>query len=327
MLLRMMMTNMNTKNIDQMDVTEVRRLAWQLASENALLQATNIDLVARVAWLQRVVFGKKSERSAKKSSAEKAAEQSTADAPVTGTLLSAPVQNDLTDDEADAPLTDAPATPAPSQETPAKPPVNRNHSGRRAIPKSLAVIENIITVPEADRRLSDGTEMVFLGFEDSTRLHIIPEQLVQLLNRRERWGVRINGEPTTLVTAAMPPALSVKGKFTDELILKLMLDKFSLGVPFNRQCRELNAQGAEINRSTICDQLDLAVTPSHPSPLPCATTFSPNHLFTPTKHRINSSCATNTDAASAPKPATTLSCWPDDKRILNSPFHARNVTS
>jgi hypothetical protein len=55
-------------------------------------------------------------------------------------LLSMPVQNDSTHDEADAPLTDAPATPVPSQDSPVKPPVNCSHSGRRAIPKALPVI-------------------------------------------------------------------------------------------------------------------------------------------------------------------------------------------
>ena len=273
MLLGMTLTNTDAGKIEQMGVEDARRLAQQLLSENAALHATNIDLVARVTWLQRVAFGKKSERSAKNKAAAQAARQaakeaSGGDAPITGTLLSTPVQNDLTDDEAEAPLTDAPTTSdTPGEAPPAKPDTaakNRTHSGRRTIPKHLTVVENIIAVPEADRRLSDGTQLVFLGYEESSRLHLITEQVVQLLTRRERWGIRVNGEPSTLVTAAMPPALSVKGKFTDELILKLMLDKFSLGVPFNRQCRELNAQGAAVNRSTICDQLEVAVTPLAP---------------------------------------------------------------
>ena len=271
MLLGMTLTNTDALKIGQMSEGDLRRFAQQLLTENAALQATNIDLVAKILWFQRITFGKKSERSAKNKAAAKAAEKaakeaSGGDAPITGTLLSTPVQNDLTDDEAEAPLTDAPAAPDTST-PPAKPDTtakNRTHSGRRTIPKHLTVIENIIAVPEADRRLSDGTQLVFLGYEESSRLHLITEQVVQLLTRRERWGVRTNGEPSTLVTAAMPPALSVKGKFTDELILKLMLDKFSLGVPFNRQCRELNAQGAAVNRSTICDQLEIAVTPLAP---------------------------------------------------------------
>ena len=60
--------------------------------------------------------------------------------------------------------------------------------------------------------------------------------------------------------SARTSRLSVKGKFTDAFILKLMLDKISLGVPFNRQCRELDAKGAALNRSTICDQLEISVT-------------------------------------------------------------------
>jgi transposase len=276
MLLPMVLTNTDALKIGQLSEEDLRRFAQQLLSENAVLQAVNIDLMARVAWLQRIAFGKKSERSSKNNAAAKAAEQaakesSGGDAPITGTLLSTPVQNDLTDDEADAPLTDAAETPSPTNEAPpAKPDApadapakNSTHTGRRKIPKHLRVIEDIIAVPESDRRLSDGTPMVFLGYEEHSRMHHISE-LVQLIIRRERWGVRTNGEPCTLITAAMPPALSVKGKFTDAFILKLMLDKFSLGVPFNRQCRELNAQGAALNRSTMCDQLEIAVTPLAP---------------------------------------------------------------
>jgi transposase len=269
----MTLTNTDALKIGQMSEEDLRRFAQQLLSENAVLHATNIDLVAKIAWLQRIAFGKKSERSAKNKAVEKAAEKaakasSSGDAPITGTLLSTPVQNDLTDDEAEAPLTDAAETPNTTNEAPtAKPDApakNHTHSGRKKIPQHLTVIEDIITVPESDRRLSDGTAMVFLGFEESSRMHVITEQVVQLVTRRERWGVRTNGEPCTLITAAMPPSLSVKGKFTDAFILKVMLDKFSLGVPFNRQCRELNAQGAALNRSTMCDQLEIAVTPLAP---------------------------------------------------------------
>ena len=166
----MTLTNTDALKIGQLSEEDLRRLAWQQASEIAVLQAANIDLVAKIAWLQRIAFGKKSERSAKNKAAAKAAEQaakasSGGDAPITGTLLSTPVQNDLTDDEADAPLTDVAETPSPTNEVPpAKPDApakNSTHAGRRKIPKHLRVIEDMIAVPESDRRLSDGTPMVF----------------------------------------------------------------------------------------------------------------------------------------------------------------------
>ena len=199
MLLRMTLTNTDVRKIEQMSEEDVRRFAQQLLSENAVLQAANIDLVAKIAWLQRIAFGKKSERSSKNKAAVKTAGQSAkassgGDAPITGTLLSTPVQNDLTDDEAEAPLTDAAESPSPLTEAPpAKadaPAKKRTHFGRKEIPKHLTVIEDIIAVPESDRRLSDGTTMVFLGFKESSRMHVITEPVVQLLTRRERWGRR-----------------------------------------------------------------------------------------------------------------------------------------
>ena len=169
MLLHMVLTNTGALKIGQLSEEDLRRFAQQLLSENAVLQAVNIDLVAKITWLQRIAFGKKSERSAKNKAAAKAAEQaakaaSGGDAPITGTLLSTPVHNDLTDDEADAPLTDAAETPSPTNEAPpAKPDApadapakNSTHTGRRKIPKHLRVIEDMIAVPESDRRLSDG---------------------------------------------------------------------------------------------------------------------------------------------------------------------------
>jgi len=272
----MLLATADTPEIDEMDVGDVRRLAHRLVAENAALQAEKLDLAAKLAWFQRQTFGNKSERSKKGKAGDKAA---AGEPQVTGSLLATPVHNDLTDDEAEAPLNDEPATTGEAAGTPPggtsgstetssgkapAAPKNRTHSGRRPVPPHLQKVEQKIPVPEAERRLPDGTPMVFLGYEESSRLHLITEQVVQLLMLRERWGIRENGVATTLVTAAIPPALSVRGKFTDILIIKLLLDKFSLGVPFNRQCQELNARGAEVSRSTVSDQLQTAVAPLEP---------------------------------------------------------------
>ena len=272
----MLLATADTPEIDEMDVGDVRRLAHRLVAENAALQAEKLEMAAKLAWFQRQAFGTKSERSKKGQAGEKAA---AGEAQVTGSLLATPVHNDLTDDEAEAPLNDEPATTGEGAGTPPggtsgssatssgkapAAPKNRTHSGRRPVPPHLQKVEQTIPVPEAERRLPDGTPMVFLGYEESSRLHLITEQVVHLLMLRERWGIRENGVATTLVTAAIPPALSVRGKFTDILIIKLLLDKFSLGVPFNRQCQELNARGADVSRSTVSDQLQTAVAPLEP---------------------------------------------------------------
>jgi len=268
----MLLATADATEIDQMAEGDVRRLAHRLVAENAALQAEKLEMAAKLAWFQRQAFGTKSERSKKGKAGGKGAAAD--EAQITGSLLATPVHNDLTDDEAEAPLNDGPAAgggTAGATSSPQHQPgsahaqgKNRTHSGRRPVPPHLQRVEQKIPVPEADRRLPDGTPMVFLGYEESSRLHLITEQVVQLLMLRERWGIRENGVATTLVTAAMPPALSVRGKFTDTLIIKLLLDKFSLGVPFNRQGQELNARGAEVTRSTVCDQLQTAVAPLEP---------------------------------------------------------------
>ena len=107
----MRLTNTDALKIGQMSEEYFRRFAQQLLSKNADLHATNIDLLAKGTWLQRIAFGKKSECSAKNKTAAKAVKASSGgDAPITGTLLSTPVQNNLMDAEADAPSTDVAET-------------------------------------------------------------------------------------------------------------------------------------------------------------------------------------------------------------------------
>ena len=148
----MLLATADTPEIDEMDVGDVRRLAHRLVAENAALQAEKLDLAAKLAWFQRQTFGNKSERSKKGKAGDKAA---AGEPQVTGSLLATPVHNDLTDDEAEAPLNDEPATTGEAAGTPPggtsgstetssgkapAAPKNRTHSGRRPVPPHLQTI-------------------------------------------------------------------------------------------------------------------------------------------------------------------------------------------
>lgn len=127
--------------------------------------------------------------------------------------------------------------------------------GRRAVPKDLPTIEKIISVPESERIGPKGEALVLLGYDTSTRLHLIPESLVQLVIKRERVGLADTRE--TLITAPPLAALIPKGKLSDDFVHQIVLRKYLLGLPLYRQAQDLERRlGSEISRSTLCDAVN-----------------------------------------------------------------------
>lgn len=127
--------------------------------------------------------------------------------------------------------------------------------GRRPVPKDLPTIERIIPVPEAERIGPNGEGLVVIGYEVSTRLHLIPETLAQLVIKRERVGLADTRE--TLVTAPPLAALIPKGKLSDDFVHQIVLRKYLLGLPLYRQAQDLERRlGSEISRSTLCDAVN-----------------------------------------------------------------------
>ncbi len=127
--------------------------------------------------------------------------------------------------------------------------------GRKAVPADLPIIEHVIPVPAADRIGPDGTPLVLVGYEVSERIDLIPERLVRLVIKRERYG-----DPTTretVITAPPLAALIPKGKLSDAFIIEIAVRKYLLGLPLYRQAEDLTRRlGDGLSRSTLTDAVN-----------------------------------------------------------------------
>jgi len=123
--------------------------------------------------------------------------------------------------------------------------------GRQQVSRELRAVEKIIPVAESDKIGPDGEPLVLTGYEISEKLDLIPEEIVRLVIKRERYGVKATRE--TVVTAAVEPCLVPKGKATDAFIHEIIVRKYLLGLPLYRQASDLNSRGAEVNDSWLVD--------------------------------------------------------------------------
>ena len=126
---------------------------------------------------------------------------------------------------------------------------NRNH-GRKTIPDDL---EKMVRThgDTGPRFAADGTELVITGWNEQRRLHKIPEQIVCLVDRYAIWGLPDTRE-TVEITPPLPCIIS-RGKLSDDFLCDIAIRKYLLSLPLHRQLRDLNALGADLAVSTMCD--------------------------------------------------------------------------
>jgi len=197
--------------------------AQQLNELTCTLQAViadRDDLRWRLEFLQRELYGRKSERS------EPAPEGQE-------NFLAAPVEQDTESGNDNA--------ESESETITYK---RKKSSGRRAVPKELP--EKVIELRASDEERigPNGERLVSLGFEETRRVDIVPERLQVLVIRREKLGLPDTRE--YVCTVPMPPNLVPGGKATDQFMLVATLRKYVLGLPLYRQTELYNSQGANI---------------------------------------------------------------------------------
>ena len=127
----------------------------------------------------------------------------------------------------------------------------KNGGGRRPVNRSLRSVELIIEASVSERIAADGTPLVLLGYETSTREHYIAAELVLQIIKRERWGLPDTRE---LVFVAPPPATIVpKGKYSDDAIIEAMYRKYVMCLPFGRMLNDFRAMGSDLSDSQLSD--------------------------------------------------------------------------
>jgi transposase len=125
--------------------------------------------------------------------------------------------------------------------------------GRTKISKEIPVVEFLCSIPENERVSETGEELVVIGYEESSKLHYIPEKLVRLLYRREILGYKDSREYVKM--APLPEMIIQRGKFSDDLIHNFVFEKYFNGMPLYRQIKSLSGLGIDIAKSTVSDSI------------------------------------------------------------------------
>ena len=196
------------------------------AEQRALQAEAKIaSLQRQLLWLQRQIFGQKSER--------------LSDLPgevLPGLDWSAP---------SDAPPPPPVAIPPHTRQSASK-------SGSQTLdwPADLPRVEVLVDVPEAERTLPDGTKLVRIGEDRSLKLAFRPQEyyLKEIVRpryadpRQPRLGV---------VQELMPPTLVPGSKFDDSFMAHIVVQKFVYHLPLYRLVEHFGSRELRISLQTL----------------------------------------------------------------------------
>lgn len=195
----------------------------------ARLTARIEHLQGQLAWCRRQIFGPKSERVV-----------------------------DLPGEAPSLPGLDV-ESPAPV-EKPIDVPGHKRRRTRREgvrgveIPDDLERVRRIIEVPEAERTLPDGTVMVPIGRDVSTKLAFREREYYALEIVRIKYahprdaGLGVVQEP-------MPPSIVEGSKFDVSFMAHVVVEKFAYHMPLYRIAEKLSRRGIRVPRQTLSQLL------------------------------------------------------------------------
>lgn len=216
--------------------SERDQLAWLIARHDEL-EYENAELRFKNLLWQNQLYGKKSERMRQQD--EESGQQRLFDTPVADDVTGP----DVADDEKKIKRKRGDA----QKRTHARKPINPT--------LDTIVREHGATGP---RQAADGTPMAIISWDERRRLHMIPEQVVCLLDRYAIWGYSDTRE--TVEVTPILPSIIPGGKLSDDFLCEIARRKYLLSLPLHRQLRDLNAIGAELAVSTMCDGIRALAT-------------------------------------------------------------------
>jgi len=202
----------------------------KLRQENSELRSELTRLGEQLAWFQRQVFGRKSER-----------------------LTDLPGATDLLPGfESDAPAEPPEESETVSSHTRRK--VRRKGADTLDLPETLERVERLVDVPEAERVLSDGTPMICIGEDRSEKLAFRPEEYYVLVTVRPKYAAP--GDPRLgVLQEPMPPALIEGSKFDVSFLAHLVEEKFAYHMPLYRIAEKLAGRDIRVSRQVLASQL------------------------------------------------------------------------
>jgi transposase len=120
--------------------------------------------------------------------------------------------------------------------------------GRGALPEHLPRVEIVIETENTACRCCGGAMQV-IGEDRSSRLDVIPAQYRVLITRRPKYACRNCQEG--VVQAAAPARLIAGGLPTERLVAQVLVAKYADHCPLYRQSQILARQGIAIDRATL----------------------------------------------------------------------------
>ena len=232
-LLREEIALLKQRNAEQEQ--EIASLKAQLQEVDEL-KALVAELNAKIAKLNKMLFGKKSERS-KKDRDESAKDDAS----------SAPPSND-------------------GESVTPKPPRKRGGGGRNAIPKHIPRRDIRVSLPPDERCCATcGAEYESMGVEISEVLNAIPMIVEALRVIRERLKPVCSCSGNKIVIAEMPIRTIDRGSVTTEFVAALLVNKYGDHLPIHRQTKRMfTSMGIDISESSVCRWRDMAADQLEP---------------------------------------------------------------
>lgn len=126
-----------------------------------------------------------------------------------------------------------------------------NGGGRRPVNPELPRQEIRVLVPALQRTLPDGTPLVTLRWDTSEQEHYVPAGVVKLVHLIEIMGRADTHEVE--VRAAIPARIVRRSKYSDAMIIEMMVRKYMRGMPFYRVLQDMRAMGSDLSDSTLSD--------------------------------------------------------------------------
>jgi transposase len=126
-----------------------------------------------------------------------------------------------------------------------------NGGGRKPVNPQLPLVEVPVTVPAALRSLPDGTPLITLRWERSEQEHYVPAGVVRLVHLIEIMGLSDTHE--VKARAPIPARIVPRCKYSDAMIIEMMVRKYMRGMPFYRVLHDMRAMGSDLSDSTLSD--------------------------------------------------------------------------
>jgi transposase len=141
------------------------------------------------------------------------------------------------------------------EETLVVPEHTRRRPKRKPLPKDLPRVEVIHDLDEEQKVCACGAHLSRIGEEVSEKLDIVPAKIQVIRNIRYKYACKtcegVEDEGPTVRIAPLPPELIPKGLATAGLVAHIAVAKYADALPLYRQEKIFARHGIELTRSTM----------------------------------------------------------------------------